>query len=101
MYQRIVCFKFKKTASEHAIQAHIKDLAGLKETIPQIVNYKGGLTVATQADGEPEWDSMHYLTFVSIEDIETYYHHPAHQAFIQKHKDIWEDALVCNAAIDR
>jgi hypothetical protein len=64
MYQRIVCFKFKKTASEHAIQAHMKDLAGLKETIPQIVNYKGGLTVATQADGEPEWDSVHYLTFV-------------------------------------
>ena len=81
MYQRIVCFKFVDGASETAIQQHMEGLKKLKDAIPQIITYSGGMIV--ENDEMPsEYDSMHYLTFESLEAIDIYFHHEAHQAFI-------------------
>lgn len=100
MYQRIVCFTFKAEVSEDQIQHHCRDLAQLKTHIPQIVTYAGGRSVVTSVDHEPQWEAVHYLTFATIADIEAYYHHPAHQSFIQHHKDLWDKVFVCNATIE-
>jgi len=100
MYQRIVCFTFKENVSEHDIQEHCRDFAQLKDSIPQILSYAGGRSVVTSVDSEPQWEAVHCATFARIEDIEAYFHHPAHQEFIQKHKQIWETVFVCNATIE-
>ena len=100
MYQRIVCFKFKEDAAEQAIQQHMDSFQVLKQHIPQIVSHTGGRSVVAGEDKPPEFDSMHYLTFASLADIEIYFHHKAHQDFIQKNKTIWDNVLVLNASVD-
>lgn len=100
MYQRIVCFTFQNTATEQDIQNHCQALARLKARIPQIVTYAGGRSIVTSVDGEPQWESVHYLTFAHIDDIETYFNHPAHLEFIEQYKHLWDDVLVCNATIE-
>ena len=99
MYQRIVCFKFKKDATEQTIQHHLDSFKALKQQIPQIVSYHGGRTIS-ENDQPPEYDSMHDLTYATQEDIDVYFHHDAHQRFIQDNKTIWEKVLVLDAAID-
>jgi hypothetical protein len=100
LYQRIVCFAFADGAAPEAIQKHMDDFAALAGAVPQIVSYRGGLTTA-EADGAPSrYDSLHYLIFGSLPDIDTYFAHPAHQAFIEANQAIWADVLVLNAAFD-
>jgi hypothetical protein len=99
MYQRIVCFKFKASASKQAIQSHLDHFARLKDEIPQIVSYAGGLTCNDELGNQPSFDSIHYATYQSMEDIEAYYHHPAHQDFIKANQGIWEDVLVLNSTM--
>jgi hypothetical protein len=71
MYQRIVCFKFVDGASEAAIQQHMESFKQLKAAIPQIIAYSGGLIVEN-AEMPSEYDSMHYVTFPSLEAIDVY-----------------------------
>ncbi len=99
-YQRIVCFKFKPNATPESIQRHMDGLEALKGEIPQIVSYNGGRTVPLEDGTPPEYDSMHYLTFESQADIVVYFHHPAHQRFIEENKGIWDKVFVENAVID-
>ncbi len=99
LYQRIVCFKFKAGASDEAIRFHMQSFSDLKEAIPQIVSYSGGLTTPEKAGDVPKFDSLHYLTFAAEDDISLYHDHPAHLQFIEDNKAIWEDVLVLNAPI--
>jgi hypothetical protein len=99
VYQRIVCFKFKPAASLKAIQAHMAHFARLADQIPQITSYSGGLTIADEHGNPPGFDSLHIATYHSMADIEAYFHHAAHQKFIETHKEIWADVLVLNSQI--
>ena len=87
-YQRIVCFKFEPNASPESIQRHMDAFQALKGEIPQIVSYNGGRTVHLEDGTLPEYDSRHHVTFESQEDIAIYFHHPAHQRFIEENKGI-------------
>jgi hypothetical protein len=99
--QRIVCFRFKKGTDEKRIQAHMDDLAGLADKIPQIRKYYGGRSISGEHGAPPDYDSLHYLHFESIEDVDTYFHHPEHKTFIERHRAIWEPGvLVLNAELD-
>jgi hypothetical protein len=99
MYQRIVCFKFKADASVVAINQFMAAFKALEAAIPQIETYHGG-RVLVENGQDPQYDSMHYLTFATREDIEVYYHHSAHQTFVQKYSDLWERVLVLNAPVE-
>jgi hypothetical protein len=98
--QRIVCFKFKEGLDEASIRRHMQDFAGMKESISQIKEYRGGLTKPGDFNAPPDFDSMHYLVFSRIEDIDIYYHHPSHQSFIQNNQTSWQNVLVLNSDIE-
>ncbi len=100
MVQRIVCFKFQAGTSAEAIQAHMDHFRRLKDEIPQIVSYSGGLIAGDDRNTTDEYDSLHYATFASLEDIDIYHDHAAHQAFIEANKAIWEKVLVLNSTVD-
>jgi hypothetical protein len=95
--QRIVCFKFKPGVSAEAIAQHMTDFAGMEDAIPQIRQYRGGETRPGDNNRPPDFDAMHYMTFNSMEDIDLYIPHPAHQRFIERNKEIWENVLVLNS----
>ena len=97
--QRIVCFKFKAGVSSEAVEQHMQDFAGMKTAIVQIQEYRGGMTKPGDFNSPPEFDVMHYMTFASMEDIDIYFPHPAHQAFISRNKESWEKVLVLNSEI--
>jgi hypothetical protein len=98
--QRIVCFKFKEGTSEEAIEQHMADFAAMKGAIEQIKEYRGGRTRPGDHNQPPDYDSMHYLVYDSMEDIEIYIPHEAHQHFIARNREIWERVLVLNAEIE-
>ena len=101
MVQRVVCFKFKEGTDEDKIRAHMDDFAGLADKIPQIKKYYGGTVVSGELGAPAEYDSLHYVLFDSMEDVDTYFHHPEHQAFIERNRNIWEKGvLVLNAELD-
>ena len=98
--QRIVCFKFKQGVSEEAIARHMTDFAAMQAAIPQIRDYRGGRTCPGDNNRAPDFDAMHYLIFDNMDDIEIYRPHPAHQNFISRNRESWEQVLVLNATID-
>ncbi|MFN2234006.1 MAG: Dabb family protein [Anaerolineales bacterium] len=98
MYQRFVCFKFKEDSPPDAVIQHMDMFAALKNTIPQIVSYAAGKTFAG-GEGDEKFDTAHYVTFQSKDDIDRYFHHPAHQEFIVANRDHWEDVLVVDSEI--
>ncbi len=100
-YQRVVCFKFKKNASEEAIEKHMNDFKRLAEVISHIASYRGGKTVPGDHGVLPEYHSMHYLTFESRQDIELYFHDREHQRFIQDNQAIWDGVFVLNSNFDQ
>ena len=99
MIQRIVSFKFKPDTSPAAIQAHMDHIARLGDEIAEIQSYSGGLTVPDEHGNAPKFDSLHIFTYQSMADVAAYFHHPAHLAFIEAHKDIWDEGLVLNAEV--
>lgn len=96
--QRIVCFKFKADASEAAKQKHMADFAALQDAIPQITSYSGGFSLSGDQGAAPQYDTLHYLTFNSMADVDIYFDHPAHQAFIEANKHSWDDGVLVLAA---
>lgn len=98
--QRMVAFKFKEGTSEEAIRQHMDDFASLKDSIPQILSYRAGMTFPASYENTADYDVMHYSTFESEEAIETYFRHPAHQRFIEANKDIWQDVVVLNSSVN-
>ena len=98
MYQHFVCFKFKEPLPSEAVQQHMELFAALKDAIPQIVSYAGGLTFL-DGDGADKYDSAHNVTFRTREDIDLYIHHAAHQEFIEANKAHWDDVLVVDSEI--
>lgn len=99
--QRIVCFKFKATASEKDIQQHIDDFAQLGKDIPEVLSYKAGKTIHGDFNAAPEYDIMHYMTFKDEEAIDKYFNNPKHKEFIKRNKGSWEKVLVINSNTDK
>jgi hypothetical protein len=99
MMQRFVCFKFKAGTPQDAIDEHMRMFAALQDVIPQIVTYAGGAVVRGDTDPPSPYDSAHVVTFAAREDIDAYFHHEAHQAFIAANKTFWDDVLVVDSEV--
>ncbi len=97
--QRIVCFKFKAEASQQDKDKHMADFAALKAAIPQILTYSGGFALAGDVGAAPDYDTLHYLTFASMDDVDLYFHHEAHQQFIAANKNAWDGVFVLAAEL--
>ncbi len=100
MIQRIVCFQFKSGTDAAAIQNHLADFAGLEAVIPQILSYRAGRVIHEVNDPQSDYDVMHYLTFAAAADIETYFHHAAHQQFIVNNQAIWDKVIVISSEFE-
>lgn len=100
MFQRVVCFKFKEGTDKSLIQQHMDSFAKLEREISCITSYRGGQAVSGDHGKPAEYDAMHYLTFQTMEDIDEYFHHPAHKVFIQENKEIWDRVFVLNSSVD-
>lgn len=99
IYQRIVCFRFKAGTPEERIRSHMQAFARLGSQIQEILGYQGGLTIPGSS-GQPPYDSLHYLTFRSLEDIPLYEDHPAHRQFMDEHRDLWAEVLVLISPVE-
>ncbi|MDR3588961.1 MAG: Dabb family protein [Negativicutes bacterium] len=99
MLQRVVCFKYKPETSEEQINAHLEGFRKLPEIVPGIASYRGGLCFPNVNGALPEYSSMHYLTFKTLEDMAAYFHHLDHQKFGKFGGEISEKILVLNSEI--
>ncbi len=93
----IVCFKFNESATKDEIKQHMQMFAALSQTIPGIVSYSAGKSFGVAYESTADYDSVHVLVCESEEALESYFHHEAHQEFINQSKHIWENVLVINA----
>ncbi|HEY9561618.1 MAG TPA: Dabb family protein [Anseongella sp.] len=92
-----VCFKFKEGTTEEQKARHMADFAALKDSIPEVKSYSGAYTFEVSYEKTADYDCMHVAGFNSEEDLESYFHHPAHQRFIERNKDVWADVIVVNS----
>ena len=99
MFQRMVCFKYKPETSQEEIASHLESYSKLPYIVPGIASYKGGLCIPNVDGALPEYSSMHYLTFKSLEDMSGYFHHPEHQKFGRLGREISEKIFVLNSEI--
>ncbi|WP_234733777.1 Dabb family protein [Tellurirhabdus bombi] len=97
--QRIVCFKFKEGIKNEAVEKHMREFAMLKHEIPQIISYSAGTTLKSEEGKTATYDVMHYLTFQTEADIETYGRNEKYQEFVKRNQDNWEDVMVINSDI--
>jgi hypothetical protein len=98
MNQRFVCFKFKANVPEPAIENHLRMFAALQEAIPEITNYAAGRAFQG-GEGESNFDTAHYVSLQTKEDVNPYFHHSAHQACIEVNKDHWQAVCVFDTEI--
>ena len=88
MIHHLVWFKLKENiTSKEKIQLK-NGLEGMIPLIPQIIEMACGEDFSGRSRGFA-WGLS--VQFQSREDGEIYDKHPAHQAFIQKHKHLWTD----------
>lgn len=97
--QQIVCFKFKEGIKNEAIEQHMREFAALKHEIPQIISYTSGKTLQGVGNNSSDYDVMHYITFQSEADIETYNRHEKQRAFVKNNQKNWDKVFVINSDI--
>ncbi|WP_266365728.1 Dabb family protein [Tellurirhabdus rosea] len=96
--QQIVCVKFKNDVKTEVVNQYMRDFAGLRHEIPQIVSYSAGTTLKDNGQ-RPEYDVMNYLTFQSEADIEMYKQTQEYRLFAKKYASDIEKMFVINADI--
>jgi hypothetical protein len=87
MLKHVVFFKFTKDASEAAITEVIKDLRDLPGKISEIKEFMVG---RDSLRSERSYDMVLISAFDSLETMNIYQVHPAHQVVVQKLKKICE-----------
>lgn len=97
--QQIVCFKFKEGTKTEAIEQHMREFAALKHEIPQIISYTSGKTLQSIGENSSEYDVMHYITFQSEADIETYNQNEKQREFVKNNQGSWDKVFIINSDI--
>ncbi|WP_247234900.1 Dabb family protein [Telluribacter sp. SYSU D00476] len=98
--QRVVCVKFKADATQADIDKHLREFAGLRREIPDIVGYSAGRVLDNEGTSG-EFDVVHYITFRNEEGIASFTSHPKRQAFVASNKAHWENVLEVNSDIEK
>ncbi|MGV3556750.1 Dabb family protein [Larkinella arboricola] len=97
--QQIICFKFKEGTKNEAIEQHMRQFAALKHEIPQIISYTSGKTLQGVGGTSSEYDVVHYLTFQSEADIETYTRNEKQREFVKNNQKSWDKVFTIHSDI--
>ncbi|MFC5408147.1 Dabb family protein [Larkinella bovis] len=97
--QQIVCFKFKEGTKNEAVEQHMREFAALKHEIPQIISYTSGKALPGAGGSSAEYDVVHYLTFQSEADIETYNKNEKQRAFVKNNAGSWDKVFIISSDI--
>ncbi|MCC7145599.1 MAG: Dabb family protein [Phycisphaeraceae bacterium] len=75
MIEHMVWIKFRPAITPQRIDEHLRNLAGLKNTVPGIVSLRVGPNFTDRANG---YTHGLIVSFASRRDLETYLPHPNH-----------------------
>lgn len=80
---RVLCFKFKDTASKAEIDSVISAFRALPEQISEISSFRSGRNIS-KAQRNKGLTHCFVLIFNSEQDLDRYAHHAAHLSFVQR-----------------
>jgi stress responsive alpha/beta barrel protein len=89
----VVSFKFKDGTAPEKIAALEDAFRALKTQIPEVQSYEGGKNVSKEGK-DKGFQHCSVLSFKSAQDLDTYIHSAAHQAFVKMLHDIVDDVFV-------
>ncbi|KAI8873908.1 hypothetical protein GQ42DRAFT_160170, partial [Ramicandelaber brevisporus] len=87
----IALFKFKPEASAAQIDSLIAELSKLASSVPDVISLRTGADFSHKSQGFTHGIVSEHAT---REDLQKYYDHPNHLAFVHRLADIREDVLV-------
>jgi hypothetical protein len=91
--KHIVLYKFKDSLTKEQIDEVIQAFNALPSKVPGIIGYEAGTNVSKEGKSEGLTHSF-VLTFKSMEDLDAYIAHPAHQAYVDIVKTRREKVVV-------
>lgn len=98
--QRVVCIKFKPGTTSEDIEKHMRDFAGLKNNVDDVVAYSAGRVQNTNGSVN-EYDVIHYLTFRTNEAAKNYVLNADRKAFVKNNESHWDKVLEMNSSIEK
>lgn len=98
--QRVVCIKFKAGTTDQEIEKHMSDFASLKNNVNDVVGYSAG-RIEKSANGQSEYDVIHYLTFRTNDAAKKYASNEARNAFVKSNEAHWDKVLELNSNIEK
>lgn len=96
--QRIVCIKFKQGTTPAEVEKHMKEFAGLRRDVYDVVGYSAGKVLSTD---NANYDVVHYLTFRNTAGIAAYEKNPDRLAFVAANKGHWENVWEIDSGIEK
>lgn len=91
--KHIVLYKFKDSLTKAQVDEVINAFNALPSKVPGIIGYEAGTNVSKEGKSEGLTHSF-VLTFKSMEDLDAYIAHPAHQAYVDIVKTRREKVVV-------
>ncbi|MFM8933652.1 MAG: Dabb family protein [Gemmataceae bacterium] len=91
--KHIVLYKFKDSLTQAQVDEVINAFNALPSKIPGIIGYEAGTNVSKEGKSEGLTHSF-VLTFKSMQDLDAYIAHPAHQAYVDIVKTRREKVVV-------
>ncbi len=80
--QRAIGFRFKETSSRENVDVVVNSLRELKDQIREIRSLDGGINISKEGRNKGI-THLFVLKFASMADLQSYAHHPAHEAFVR------------------
>ena len=91
--KHIVLYKFKDSLTKAKVDEVINAFNALPSKVPGIIGYEAGTNVSKEGKSEGLTHSF-VLTFKTMEDLDAYIAHPAHQAYVEIVKTRREKVVV-------
>ena len=93
VYRHVVCFQYKKEATEAQINEATAAFKGLQKEIKQIKAFEWGKECSPEGFSQ-DMSHCYLLTFKNKADFMIYLKHPKHEAFVKKFLPIIEKPIV-------
>ena len=98
--QRVVCIKFKQGTSAEMVEKHLRDFAGMKNNVKDLVSYSAG-HVQKVAGTNDQFDVVHYLTFRTKQSAQDYLLNADREEFVKNNEAKWDKVLEMNSNIEK
>ena len=98
--QRVVCIKFKPGTSAEMVEKHLRDFAGMKNNVKELVAYSAGHVQKVEGMND-QFDVVHYLTFRTKESAQDYLLNADREEFVKNNESKWDKVLEMNSNIEK